>query len=192
VDGLENLRAAAPPVIFASNHQSHFDVPAILFALPPKWRYRIAPAMAKEFFDAHFHPGNHSWQKRFTNSLNYYLAALVFDAFPLPQRETGAREALRYAGDLASDGNCILIFPEGKRTGSGEILPFQPGVGMLASRLRVPVIPVRLEGFERVLHKSAKFPTPGRARVKFGLPLHLEGDDYAALAKQIEEAVGKL
>jgi long-chain acyl-CoA synthetase len=192
VDGLENLRTVQPPVIFASNHQSHFDVPAILAALPPHWRYRVAPAMAKEFFNAHFHPANYSSRERLTNSLNYYLAALVFHAFPLPQREAGTREALRYASDLACEGNCILIFPEGKRTDAGEILPFQPGVGMLASRLGIPVVPVRLEGLERVLHKSARFPAPGRARVKFGPPLRLEGDNYAALARQIEDAVRKL
>ena len=179
-------------MIFASNHQSHFDVPAIFQALPAKWRYRTAPAMAKEFFDAHFHPDAYPFRKRFTSGLNYFLASLVFNAFPLPQREAGARGALRYAGDLTGDGNCILIFPEGKRTDAGEILPFQPGVGMLASRLHLPVVPVRLEGLERVLHKSAKFPTPGRARVKFGPALRVEGDDYAALAKRIEEAVRAL
>jgi long-chain acyl-CoA synthetase len=189
VDGLENLQGIEPPVIFASNHQSHFDVPMILAALPAKWRYRVAPAMAKEFFDAHFHPDGHSWRERFTNGLNYYLAALVFNAFPLPQRESGTRDALRYAGELASEGNCILIFPEGRRTDAGEIGPFQPGVGMLASRLRIPVVPVRLEGLERVLHKSAKFATPGRARVIFGKPVGVEGGDYAAVAKQIEDAV---
>ncbi len=188
-EGLENLDNVSPPVIFASNHQSHFDVPAILSALPPKWRYRVAPAMAKEFFDAHFHPESYPLGKRFTNGLNYLLACLVFNAFPLPQRESGAREALRYASDLAADGYCILIFPEGKRTDAGEVLPFQPGVGMLASRLKIPVVPVRIEGLERVLHKSAKFPTPGRARVKFGPALRLEGSDYAALAKRIEGAV---
>ncbi len=63
---------------------------------------------------------------------------------------------------------------------------------MLASRLGIPVVPVRLEGLERVLHKSAKMATPGRARVAFGPPLHLEGDDYAALAKQVEDAVKSL
>jgi long-chain acyl-CoA synthetase len=192
VEGLENLRGLEPPVIFASNHQSHFDVPGILAALPAHWRYRVTPAMAKEFFDAHFHPANYPLHKRFTSGLNYYLAALVFDAFPLPQWEAGAREAMRYAADLASDGNCILIFPEGKRTDAGEVLPFRPGVGMLAARLHVPVVPVRLDGFERMLHKSAKFPRPGRVRVKFGPPLRLEGDDYAALAKRIEEAVRQL
>jgi long-chain acyl-CoA synthetase len=188
-EGLENLDNISPPVIFASNHQSHFDVPAILSALPAKWRYRVAPAMAKEFFDAHFHPKNYPRGKRFTNGLNYLLASLVFNAFPLPQREAGAREALRYASDLAAEGYCILIFPEGKRTDAGEVLPFQPGVGMLASRLKIPVVPVRIEGLERVLHKSAKFPAPGRAWVKFGPALRLEGSDYAGLAKRIEAAV---
>ncbi|MGA2712109.1 MAG: AMP-binding protein [Bryobacteraceae bacterium] len=192
VEGLENLQGLEPPVIFASNHQSHFDVPAILWALPAKWRYRVAPAMAKEFFDAHFHPEAYPFHKRFSNGLNYFLASLVFNAFPLPQREAGTRGALQYAGSLAADGNCILIFPEGKRTDAGEILPFQPGVGMLAARLHLPVVPVRLEGLERVLHKSAKFATPGRARVRFGPALRPDGDDYAALAKQIEDAVRAL
>ena len=49
-EGLENVDNLSPPVIFASNHQSHFDVPAILSALPPKWRYRLAPAMAEGIF----------------------------------------------------------------------------------------------------------------------------------------------
>ena len=44
------------PVVFAANHQSHMDAPAILAALPARWRYRVAPAMAKEFFKAHFFP----------------------------------------------------------------------------------------------------------------------------------------
>ncbi len=113
----------------------------------------------------------------------------MFNAFPLPQRESGAREALRYASDLAAEGYCILIFPEGKRTDVGEVMAFQPGVGMLASKLKIPVVPLRIEGLERVLHQSAKFPTPGRARVKFGPALRLEGSDYAALAKRIESAV---
>jgi long-chain acyl-CoA synthetase len=192
VEGRENLRGLDGPVIFAANHQSHFDVPAILYALPGRWRYRATPAMSREFFDAHFHPERHSKGERFTNSLNYFLSCLVFNAFPLPQREAGTRDALRYAGELAADGYCIVIFPEGIRTDAGEIRPFQPGIGMLASRMGIPVVPVRLEGLERVLHKSAKMATPGRAKVKFGPPLRLEGSDYAALAKHVEAAVKSL
>ena len=191
-EGLEHLRDLEPPVIFAPNHQSHFDIPTLMIALPAKWRYRIAPAMAKEFFKAHFFPKQYSTGEWFTNSLNYYLGALVFNAFPIPQREAGARQTMRYAGQLVSEGWCIVIFPEGKITDKGEIIGFQPGVGMLASRLNVPVVPVRLEGLEKVLHRTWRFPSRGPVRVKFGPALHLSGDDYAALAKQVERAVKAL
>jgi long-chain acyl-CoA synthetase len=87
------------------------------------------------------------------------------------------------------DGYSILIFPEGRRTDAGEIVTFQPGVGMIASRLGVPVVPVRLEGLDRILHHSWSFPKRGRARVTFGPAMSLSGNDYGALAARVEEAV---
>ncbi|HET8548513.1 MAG TPA: lysophospholipid acyltransferase family protein, partial [Bryobacteraceae bacterium] len=191
-EGLEHLRRIEPPVIFAANHQSHLDTPSILMALPARWRYRIAPAMSKEFFHAHFYPEAHRRSEWFTNTLNYYLACLIFNAFPLPQREAGAREMVRYAGELASAGWCVLIFPEGKISETGEIGGFMPGVGLLASRLGVPVVPVRLDGLTRVLHRSWRFPRPGRVRVAFGAPVRLEGDDYVLLAETVREAIVRL
>jgi long-chain acyl-CoA synthetase len=189
VEGLEHLQGITGPVLFAANHQSHLDVPTIMAALPARWRYRVAPAMAKEFFKAHFFPQEHGRFAWFTNSLNYYLAALVFNAFPLPQREAGARQTLRYIGELVEDGYSVLIFPEGRRTDAGEIDRFRPGVGMIAARLDLPVVPVRLDGLERVLHHSWLMARPGRVRVAFGEPLHLKGDDYQGLAQKVEDAV---
>jgi long-chain acyl-CoA synthetase len=185
-DGLANLEPLEPPVIFASNHQSYMDAPVILAALPPKWRYRVAPAMRKEFFHEHFH------DRSFTNSLNYYLSTLMFNAFPIPQREPGALATLRYMGELANDRWCVLIFPEGRMTREGEIAPFQAGIGMIAAKLDVPVIPVRIDGLHRVLHQSWKMARMGRVRVAFGPPLRLTGDNYLALAREVEEAVRKL
>jgi long-chain acyl-CoA synthetase len=192
VEGLEHLRGLSTPVIFAANHQSHMDTPAILDALPPHWRYRVAPAMAKEFFKAHFYPEQFSRKAYVANSLNYYLASLFFNAFPLPQREAGTRQTLRYIGSLLSSGFSVLIFPEGRRTDDGTIGRFQPGVGMAAARLQVPVVPVRLEGLDRILHHKWKFPKRGNARVVFGRPMSLEGTDYANLARQVEDAVRHL
>ena len=185
-EGLANLEGLEPPVIFASNHQSYMDAPAILCALPARWRYRVAPAMRKEFFEEHFHG------RSFTNSLNYYLSSWLFNAFPIPQREPGALTTLRYMGELANEKWCILIFPEGRMTDAGEISPFQPGVGMIASKLAIPVIPVRIDGLNRVLHPTWKMARMGRVRIAFGPPLHLSGDNYLALAKQVEEAVKML
>lgn len=184
--GLQHLKDLQPPVIFAANHQSYMDVPAILDALPARWRYRVAPAMRKEFFAQHFHG------RSFTNSLNYYLSSLFFNAFPIPQREPGALATLRYIGELSNDKWCLLIFPEGIMTETGEIAPFQPGVGMIASKLGIPVVPIRIRGMDHVLHKSWKMARRGQVQITLGAPMQLNGSDYAALAKQVEEAIRKL
>ena len=192
VRGLENLDHVSGPVVFAANHQSHMDVPVILSVLPGSWRARIAPAMAKEFFKAHFFPEGFSGRQVLTNRLNYYLAAFFFNTFPLPQREAGARQTLRYIGEVTGAGYSVLIFPEGVRTDKGEINPFRGGIGMIGSRLGLPVIPVRLEGVDRVLHTRWKMARPGRVSVTFGRPMRLSGDNYAELAKQVEQAVRDL
>ena len=180
-------------MIFAANHQSHMDVPVILAALPGRWRRRVATAMAKEFFKAAFLPGADTRAASDSPTASkYWLSAAFFNTFPLPQREAGARQTLRYAGELLSDGFSVLIFPEGKRTEHGEIAAVSPGVGMMASRLGVPVIPVRLEGIDRVLHHTWKMAKPGPVHVMFGAPMRLTGEDYVDLAAQVEAAVRKL
>jgi long-chain acyl-CoA synthetase len=192
IEGREHLRELDGPVIFAANHQSHMDVPVILAALPARIRARVAPAMAKEFFKAHFFPEGHTWKQWFSNTVNYYLAAFYFNAFPLPQREAGARQTLTYAGELVGGGWSILIFPEGERSATGDIKPFRGGIGMMASRLDVPVVPVRLDGVDRVLHMKWKMAKPGHVRVAFGAPMRLRGEDYAALAQDVERHVKSL
>lgn len=192
VEGLKQLESLDGPVIFAANHRSHMDTPVMFSALPPRFRYNLAPAMSKEFFKAHFFPKEHRWWQWFVKSLQYYLVTFFFNAFPLPQREAGARQALRYIGEMVDDGFSILIFPEGGRSESNEIKPFQPGVALIASRLNLPVVPVLLEGTERVLPRNWKMARPGRVRVVFGQPLRLEGDDYQSLTKNVEEAIRQL
>jgi long-chain acyl-CoA synthetase len=189
VEGREHLQDIRGPVIFAANHQSHFDVPVILASLPGRLRARVAPAMAKEFFKAHFFPAGFSFRERLGNSLNYYLSAFFFNTFPLPQREAGARQTLQYIGELSGQGWSILIFPEGARARSGEIQAFRGGIGMIGARLDVPVIPVRLDGVHRILPTGSSFARMAKVRVAFGAPLRLHGENYSALAKQVEDAV---
>ncbi len=192
VDGREHLRGLRGPVLFASNHQSFFDTPVIFIALGWSWRQRLAPAMRLEFFDAHFHPRAHSLFHWFTNSLNYWLALLMFNALPIPQSGAGTREALRALGHVVEQGWCPLIFPEGRHSRDETILPFQPGVAMIASRLRIPVVPIRVRGVNRVLHPDSGLARPGRVQVTIGAPLCLEGEDFAAQARMLEERVRSL
>ena len=192
VDGLEHLKDLRGPVIFASNHQSHFDGPTLLIALPPRWRYWVAPAMSREFFYAHFNRRAVPFKSWLTNSLNYFGASMFFNAFPLAQSGAGTRQTLRYVGEVTGSGYSILIFPEGVRHEEGEMAPFRPGVGMIASRLDIPVVPVRLEGVDKILQRNWRWPRRGPARVAFGAPLRLAGEDYPALARQVEQAVRAL
>ena len=192
VHGAEHLQELTGPVVFASNHQSHMDTPVILAALPPALRRGLAPAMAKEFFRAHFHPSEASLGARWRASALYVLAALAFNAFPLPQREAGARDTLRYIGRLTAAGYSILIFPEGARGETGSLKSFRPGVAMIASRLGLPVVPVRLDGVDHVLHPSWRMARRGPVTVRFGSPIVLRGDDYEAMAGRLREAVREL
>ena len=128
----------------------------------------------------------------FTSSLNYYLACFYFNTFPIPQREAGARHTLQYIGEVTGSGMSILLFPEGVRSPTGQIKPFRGGIGMIASRLDLPVVPVRLDNVDRLMPVGSSFVIPGRVRVTFGSPLRLRGDDYATLAGRVEEAVRNL
>ena len=71
--------------------------------------------MAKEFCRAHFYPREFTGRSGSGTASDYYLASMFFNAFPLPQREAGTRQTLRYIGEVAGDGYSILIFPGGPR-----------------------------------------------------------------------------
>ncbi len=188
VEGLENLRGLNAPYLLAANHTSMLDAPAILMALPPKRRDRTATAAWAEYFEA---PGK-PWWSRALRRLEFYLAEALVPLFPLPQTRV-FRPSLRFAGELADQGWSLLIFPEGARTWTGAVGSFKEGVGVMASWLRLPVVPVKLEGLFQVLPTGQLVPRRGRATVRFGRPLHFSPTaSYLEITRQIEEAVKTL
>ena len=193
VTGEDGLCGITGPVIFASNHQSHMDTPVILATLPRRWRRRIAPAMSQDYFRAYFRPEGASLRERILAGLEYFLACGVFNAYPLPQRMSGARSALQYTGELADAGYCPLVFPEGRRSAPGAASPFQPGIGVMAIAMRVPVVPVRLDGVYEVLPTGETWPRNGAVQVRFGAPMRFTQErDPAAIAAAVERAVRDL
>lgn len=190
VEGLENLANLEPPVLFASNHQSDLDTPAIFAALPRRWRYRVAPAMSQDYFHAWLQPGSAPFLERMGTMAEYFLATEFFNAYPLPQRMAGVRRALKYTGELIGLGYCPLVYPEGKRTPDGTLQPFKSGIGLMATRLRTPVVPIHLRGLFEVYSIHDSWPRRGTVKVTFGAPLHFEQEhDEAAVAHAIEEAI---
>jgi hypothetical protein len=88
-------------VIFASNHQSHLDGPAILSALPGGGA-RGGAGHVEGVLQGALLPAPAPVAEVLTNRLNYYLAAFFFNGFPLPQREAGARQTLRYVAEITA------------------------------------------------------------------------------------------
>ena len=190
VEGVQNLRERKSPVIFAANHNSHFDTLAIYAALPWRWRHRLAPAMSQDFFRAYFEQRGFGWRHVLKNAGEYLLACGLFNAYPLPQQMTGTRRALQYTGELVDSGYCPLVFPEGERSPSGRMQPFKIGIGMMALRLGVPVVPVYLEGLYEVYSVDHEWPEPNRVRVRIGRPLRFTHErDYQVVARSVESTI---
>jgi long-chain acyl-CoA synthetase len=183
VNDLENLKG---PVFFVANHLSYFDQPAVMFALPPKIRYKSATAAWAEFFFGDFHGINLIW-KRFC----YEYGSLLLNLFPLPQSQ-GFSGSLEYMGRLADAGVNILIFPEGGHSRDGKMQPFQLGLGIMVKELGIPVVPIKISGTEHVLPPGAGFPKRGRVTVTFGKPLRFRFEEPAEIVEQTRRAVEKL
>jgi long-chain acyl-CoA synthetase len=185
IENGEILRDLDGPVILAVNHQSDIDTPVVLAALPRPRRYRVAPTISHACFTAETPLG------RVLKTLHYWVLVLFGNCLTLP-RGIDLVISVRHMAWLVERKWSILIFPEGELSESDDLLPFEAGVGMLAAHLRLPVVPVWIKGTRRVLNRSSKMVRPGPVLVRFGPPLWLEGNDYRALTRQVEQAIHAL
>ena len=181
IEGKQVFEGLHGPVVLVANHTSHLDTLAVLRALPRDFRRRVAVAAAGDYF--------------FANPWVGAAVALCLNAFPF-SRATSAgavRAGMEYCEGLIDRGWSVLLFPEGTRSATGDMGRFKAGVGMLAARTGVPVVPAYLEGLHHVLPKGQSIPHPGRIAVRFGRPLSFgPGAPHSEAAQAIEEAVRSL
>ena len=169
VSGLEHLPPAGR-LIVAANHCSWMD--PVLVGLTVS-RVRSPRFLAKE--------------ELFRN----LLAAWLFRHCGVISltRGRGDVSAMRSALEVLEAEGCMVLFPEGTRSRTGVPLRPKPGLGFLARRARVPVVPARVWNTER-------FPARMPLRIKFGPPLRFEGGDdsksYQAFADRVMETVFRL
>jgi long-chain acyl-CoA synthetase len=191
--GRENLRGVKGPALVISNHVIYLDVGFVLAALPMRFRHRLAVAMGGErLAELRRPPGDWPFPRRWLNRMNYFLVVSLFDVFPLP-KQSGFRESFRFAGDLADRGWSILVFPEGDLTPDGKLQPFRAGIGLLASNLKIPVIPLRIDGAYEVRESHSVFNRPGRIRVHFGKPVEFPaGTSPDEISRALQQRVAEL
>lgn len=193
VRGRESLRGTPAPVLVIANHIAYFDPVYVLEALPGRLRRRLAVAMDGELLESMRNPpAGTGFFVGMAHRAAYWLVVSLFNVFPLP-RQAGFRKSFAFAGDLVDRGWSVLIFPEGARTRDGRMGPFRTGIGLLAARLGVPVVPVRLGGIFELKAAGKRRARPGWIKVSIGPPVRFgETDAPETIARDLERRVGGL
>ena len=189
VIGSENLRGVAGPLLVISNHVGDVDVGFIQTVLPARIRHRLATATGGEALEALRSPARtRAWLLRTYDRLQWLLGVTLLNLFPLP-REAGFRRSFAYAGEAIDRGYSVLVFPEGRQTEDGKLRPFRAGIGLLATNLRVPVLPMRIDGLFELKRAGKKFAAPGKIQVRIGKPVQFDRDTPA---EEIAAALQKM
>jgi long-chain acyl-CoA synthetase len=193
VIGRERLKDFKGPALIISNHVAQIDIGFLMAALPMPLRNRLGVAMQGEKLRSMRHPPK-DWLflKRWWEQLQYGLTAALFNVFSLPQRAK-YRESFRFAGELADRGYNVVIFPEGRRTETGEMSAFRSGIGLLATQLNLPIIPMRIDGLFPFKIAKKHYAPPNAIQVRIGDPVRFEPtDDPEEIAKQLKKIVAGL
>jgi 1-acyl-sn-glycerol-3-phosphate acyltransferase len=107
-----------------------------------------------------------------------------YQVFPVGRRRTDL-QAMKRAISLLQRGEVVVIFPEGTRGDGNQLRPARPGIGLIAARSKVAVIPMLHRGTEKILPKDAWFPKPHQILVKFGEPVYFAEERPGVWQEQI-------
>ena len=185
MEGVDELSKMEPPVIFASNHQSHVDTHVILTTLPKRFKQQTAVAAA---FDHFADADGTSLKKR----LIQFLVAALWHAFGI-ERVRSPLSSIRTMQNLLLRGWSVVIYPEGTRSRTGKIAPFKPGLAIVAKRSGRPVVPIWVQGGMKVLPEATYIPRSGVIHIAYGEPLHFNQDESSAdFMARVEAAVRAL
>jgi long-chain acyl-CoA synthetase len=199
VYGKEDLKEIKSPVVFAANHTSILDSFVILYSLPFSIRRKVVVLMSIEYHFRHFFYNTGAWWIRVIEAAGFYLLVNLFiNAAPI-SRTYGFKKVMENTGKIIDKGWHILIYPEGMVTTDGYVKKFEPGVGIIALDMGVPVIPVKVKGLFNILRNGVlpwgHLPVRPVVEVFFSKMLKFRESGYRGyreIASIIEEKVKAL
>lgn len=162
--------------VYAINHSSNVEPPVIFAALSellPRLRVLYKAELRK-------------------------LPILVraFDIAGFVPLERGNRDqslpAIDMAASALAEGNSFLIFPEGTRSRTGELLPFKKGGFIMALRAQAPIVPVAIIGARDAMRKGSPWIYPARISVRFGEPVETAGLGVEQRDQLVQRVRGKV
>lgn len=171
VDGAQNVPRVGG-CILAANHASFLDPPALGSAVST----RPVRFLARKSL---WRPGIADW----------WMSRII--AIPI-DRERGDLGALRRVLHGLKQGDCVGLFPEGTRTGTGDLAAAKGGIGFLIAKAQVPVIPVYIGGTYRAFSRHHKWIRPFRVRVRIGTPIAMGEIRALGETRESFEKIGEL
>ena len=155
VSGLEHVPAGSA-VIFVANHESNVDPPVLFTRLHPRLHVLFKEELLK-----------------------LPLLGRVFMMGGFVPVARGSRErsmaSIADAARSVAAGNNFLVFPEGTRSRTQELLPFKKGGFIMAIEAQAPIVPVAIEGGRTAMRKGSLLVWPAHVVVKVGEPIETRG-----------------
>ena len=142
--------------VYCANHQSNVDPPVLFTAL---------------------HPRMHIVYKAEINAIPLLARAFQHGGFvPIERRnKEAAMRSLEAGARSIRDGNSFLIFPEGTRSQTGEMLPFKKGGFMMALKAQAPIVPVAISGGRDAMQRGSRIIRPVTVSIRVGQPIETAG-----------------
>jgi len=170
IRGREHL-AGGGPFIFTPNHQSHLDILLLLEHLPGRTRF----AAKRELWR---HP---------------VMAAVLDTLGMVPVDREHPERAIDALNRAAAARDSFVIFPEGTRSRTGQLLPFKKGAFVLAIASGLPVVPVVCRGTRRLMPRGSRLVVvPGTVEIVIEAPIATAGlgyEDRDALSARVRAAI---
>ena len=171
VHGLKNIPSRGG-FILASNHLSNLDPMLLGLASGRRLNYLAKESLFKNWF------------------FSFFLHQV--GAFPI-KRGSSDVGAIKEALKRLKKGGGMVIFPEGTRKAKDGTKKVQPGIGLVAAKSGVPVVPALIKDSDKVLPAGSKFIRPGQITISFGRPAQYSAhESYFDIAQRIMDEIDSL